>query len=45
MHIPDAVGVCESDDIVQGIELMRRGAQSMPTIQAVKAEVEKESAE
>jgi cobalt-zinc-cadmium resistance protein CzcA len=29
------------DDIVQGIVLMRRGEESMPTIQRVKAEVEK----
>ena len=34
-------GLNNDDDIVQGIVLMRRGAQSMPTIQAVKAEVEK----
>jgi len=30
-----------SDDIVQGIVLMRRGAESMPTIRAVEALVEK----
>ena len=30
-----------SDDIVQGIVLMRRGEQSMPTIQRVEAEIEK----
>src|SRR3979490_1246211 len=29
------------DDIVQGIVLMRRGQQSLPTIQRVKAEVDK----
>jgi cobalt-zinc-cadmium resistance protein CzcA len=29
------------NDIVQGIVLMRRGAQSMPTIRAVEAEVER----
>ncbi len=34
-------GIDEEDDIVQGIVLMRRGEQSMPTIQRVKAEVEK----
>jgi cobalt-zinc-cadmium resistance protein CzcA len=34
-------GKDDSDDIVQGIVLMRRGAQSTPTIQRVKAEVEK----
>ncbi|MBV9858517.1 MAG: efflux RND transporter permease subunit [Alphaproteobacteria bacterium] len=34
-------GQDESDDIVQGIVLMRRGEQSMPTIQRVKAEVDK----
>ncbi|MDD5250935.1 MAG: CusA/CzcA family heavy metal efflux RND transporter [Rhodocyclaceae bacterium] len=31
----------DDDDIVQGIVLMRRGEQSMPTIERVKAEVEK----
>src|SRR3981081_2301871 len=31
----------EEDDIVQGIVLMRRGQQSLPTIQRVKAEVDK----
>jgi cobalt-zinc-cadmium resistance protein CzcA len=30
-----------ADDIVQGIVLMRRGAQSIPTIRAVEAEVER----
>jgi len=30
----------DDDDIVQGIVLMRRGEQSMPTIQRVKAEVD-----
>lgn len=34
-------GLNKDDDIVQGIVLMRRGAQSMPTIKAVKAEVER----
>jgi cobalt-zinc-cadmium resistance protein CzcA len=32
-------GIGDNDDIVQGIVLMRRGAQSMPTIERVKAEV------
>ena len=32
-------GIGNSDDIVQGIVLMRRGAESMPTIERVKAEV------
>jgi cobalt-zinc-cadmium resistance protein CzcA len=31
----------DEDDIVQGIVLMRRGAQSMPTIQAAEAEMTK----
>ncbi|MGC1457967.1 MAG: CusA/CzcA family heavy metal efflux RND transporter [Steroidobacteraceae bacterium] len=30
----------DNDDIVQGIVLMRRGAESMPTIERVKAEVD-----
>ena len=34
-------GMDDNDDIVQGIVLMRRGAQSKPTISAVEAEVEK----
>jgi cobalt-zinc-cadmium resistance protein CzcA len=34
-------GQDDDDDIVQGIVLMRRGAQSMPTIHAVEAEVAK----
>jgi len=34
-------GQDDDDDIVQGIVLMRRGEQSMPTIRRVKAEVEK----
>ncbi len=34
-------GKDEDDDIVQGIVLMRRGEQSMPTIERVHAEVEK----
>ncbi len=33
-------GLNKDDDVVEGIVLMRRGAQSMPTIQAVKAEIE-----
>jgi len=42
-HLPrlGIAGEDDSDDIVQGIVLMRRGAQSMPTIQAVEALVEK----
>jgi heavy metal efflux system protein len=34
-------GQDDDDDIVQGTVLMRRGEQSMPTIRAVEAEVEK----
>jgi cobalt-zinc-cadmium resistance protein CzcA len=34
-------GIDESDDIVQGIVLMRRGAESIPTIKRVEAEVDK----
>jgi cobalt-zinc-cadmium resistance protein CzcA len=34
-------GYNDSDDIVQGIVLMRRGAESMPTIKRVEAEVDK----
>ena len=34
-------GMNDDDDIVQGIVLMRRGQQSSPTIQRVKAEVER----
>ena len=34
-------GYNEADDIVQGIVLMRRGAQSVPTIKRVEAEVDK----
>jgi cobalt-zinc-cadmium resistance protein CzcA len=34
-------GEDDSDDIVQGIVLMRRGAESMPTIRAVEALVKK----
>ncbi len=34
-------GQGDEDDIVQGIVLMRRGAQSMPTIKAVEAEIAK----
>lgn len=33
-------GLNQDDDVVEGIVLMRRGAQSMPTIQAVKAEID-----
>lgn len=35
------VGQDEDDDIVQGIILMRRGEQSLPTLQRVEAEVER----
>lgn len=35
------VGQDDDDDIVQGVVLMRRGEQSMPTIRRVEAEVEK----
>src|SRR6202047_580242 len=34
-------GLDDADDIVQGIVLMRRGAQSIPTIKRVEAEVDK----
>ncbi len=34
-------GLDDVDDIVQGIVLMRRGAQSVPTIKRVEAEVDK----
>ncbi len=34
-------GYDDTDDIVQGIVLMRRGAQSIPTIKLVEAEVDK----
>ena len=34
-------GQDDDDDIIQGIVLMRRGQQSMPTIRAVEAEVDK----
>lgn len=34
-------GQDQDDDVVQGIVLMRRGEQSLPTIQRVEAEVEK----
>src|SRR5271156_1836538 len=42
-HLPrlGIAGQDDDDDIVQGIVLMRRGGQSMPTIQRVEAEVEK----
>ncbi len=34
-------GMDDNDDIVQGIVLMRRGEQSMPTIKRVEAEIQK----
>lgn len=34
-------GIDDTDDIVQGIVLMRRGAESKPTIERVKAEIER----
>ncbi len=34
-------GMDNDDDIVEGIVLMRRGSQSLPTINGVKAEIEK----
>ena len=34
-------GIDETNDIVQGIVLMRRGAESVPTIKRVEAEVDK----
>ena len=34
-------GLDQADDIVEGIVLMRRGAHSKPTIERVKAEIEK----
>jgi cobalt-zinc-cadmium resistance protein CzcA len=42
-HLPrlGIAGYNEIDDIVQGIVLMRRGAQSVPTIKRVEAEVDK----
>ena len=42
-HLPrlGIAGMDQQDDIVQGIVLMRRGEQSMPTIDRVEAEVEK----
>src|SRR5580704_15918284 len=42
-HLPrlGIAGQDADDDIVQGIVLMRRGAQSIPTIHAVENEVEK----
>jgi cobalt-zinc-cadmium resistance protein CzcA len=42
-HLPrlGIAGQDDCDDIVQGIVLMRRGAESMPTIRAVEALVEK----
>ena len=42
-HLPrfGIAGHDEDDDIVQGTVLMRRGEQSIPTIQRVKAEVDK----
>jgi cobalt-zinc-cadmium resistance protein CzcA len=35
------VGQDDDDDVVQGIVLMRRGQQSLPTIQRVSAEIDK----
>ncbi|HEX5280141.1 MAG TPA: CusA/CzcA family heavy metal efflux RND transporter [Micropepsaceae bacterium] len=42
-HLPrlGIAGQDQDDDIVQGIVLMRRGAESKPTIAAVEAEVER----
>jgi heavy metal efflux system protein len=42
-HLPrlGIAGYDEVDDIVQGIVLMRRGAESIPTINRVEAEVDK----
>jgi cobalt-zinc-cadmium resistance protein CzcA len=42
-HLPrlGIAGQDDVDDIVQGIVLMRRGAQSVPTIHAVEAEVDR----
>ena len=42
-HLPrlGIAGYNDIDDIVQGIVLMRRGAQSVPTIKRVEAEVDK----
>jgi len=42
-HLPrlGIAGYGDVDDIVQGIVLMRRGAQSIPTIKRVEAEVDK----
>src|ERR1700728_3482573 len=42
-HLPrlGIAGLNDNDDIVQGIVLMRRGAQSIPTIRRVEAEVDK----
>jgi len=42
-HLPrlGIAGYDEVDDIVQGIVLMRRGAESIPTIKLVEAEVDK----
>ena len=42
-HLPrlGIAGLDDDDDIVQGIVLMRRGAQSIPTIRRVEAEVDK----
>ena len=41
-HLPrlGIAGLNDNDDIVQGIVLMRRGAQSIPTIRRVEAEVD-----
>src|SRR6204780_2230077 len=42
-HLPrlGIAGLNDDDDIVQGIVLMRRGAQSIPTIRRVEIEVDK----
>ncbi|HYB50973.1 MAG TPA: CusA/CzcA family heavy metal efflux RND transporter [Burkholderiaceae bacterium] len=42
-HLPrlGIAGEDDDDDIVQGIILMRRGEQSLPTLERVKAEIEK----
>src|SRR5579862_763238 len=42
-HLPrlGIAGQNQDDDIVQGVVLMRRGAQSIPTIRAVEREVER----
>ncbi|HZU65012.1 MAG TPA: CusA/CzcA family heavy metal efflux RND transporter [Novosphingobium sp.] len=37
-------GLGNDDDVIQGVVLMQRGAKSMPTIEAVKAEVDRVNA-